>query len=183
MHIMSVKRSLIKYPISSQYLPVTLTLVQEQNDGQPLYLVNTAPAFTLGLTQHILEELEKMRELKGLKWLPPASRADRNEMLVLETIYRRIICHGIAKEAAEEAPRLTLHQLLPFLKGASVRTNTFGSSGEYVVRWNLRNLNSLVLGAKPARGSHSSRSLEVQSFLDQSNQTCESGVTTRGEVK
>ena len=67
------------------------------------------------------KELDKILEWSWVRqWLPSKYQANEQELLVMQTIYRRIISHGTAKTLANEwkaeVPPLTLKDLLPFLR-------------------------------------------------------------------
>ena len=117
MHVVSVTGALIKYPLCSRYLPLTLTEKGEK-DGHKLYQVNTAPIFTHGLTKDIMKESENMSSLRGVNWILSPTRANEYERVVLRRLCRAIVMHEIAKrEAGPEGttPPFSLYQLLPFL--------------------------------------------------------------------
>ena len=119
MHLMSITNTLTEYPICSRYLPLILKEVPSEGNKK-LYQVQTAPIFTIGLRDGMVQAFKDLDKPWLRQWLPWKDQANEQELLVMQTIYRRIISHEMANKLANDwkmrVPPLTLRDLLPFLQ-------------------------------------------------------------------
>jgi len=102
MHLMSITNTSMEYPIRSRYLPLMLKRVPSEG-GRKLYQVQTAPLFTIGLSDEVAKALKNLDRPWLSQWkLPSKYQANEQKLLVMQTIYRRIISHELANKLASD---------------------------------------------------------------------------------